>query len=145
MLIEVISSQLEKLLEISEKCKSLTKITETQMNFFSASHASHTRVIEQFSGERARASSLATWRARVEEIVREDAGRFSGFKRQLDELSPAITQLNRRYVRDHHLAREWSGVTREMPKISPAAPKAKTFVSKLKESWQHLLRDRASR
>ena len=43
MLIEVISTQLEKLLEISDKCKSLTKITETQMDFFNSSHKSHLR------------------------------------------------------------------------------------------------------
>jgi len=36
-------------------------------------------------------------------------------------------------------------MTREIKKIDTAAPRAATYVTKLKESWQHLLRDRASR
>ena len=46
---EVIGSQLEKLLEVSEKCKSVTKITQSQMSFVEASHTSHARIMELFS------------------------------------------------------------------------------------------------
>ena len=46
---EVIGSQLEKLLEVSEKCKSVTKITSAQMAFVEASHGSHVRIMELFS------------------------------------------------------------------------------------------------
>ena len=46
---EVIGSQLEKLLEVSEKCKSVTKITSSQMSFVDASHGSHVRIMELFS------------------------------------------------------------------------------------------------
>ena len=38
--------------------------------------------------------------------------------------------------------REWSEVTRDISDISSSAVKARTHVGKLKESWQHLLRDR---
>ena len=46
---EVIGSQLEKLLEVSEKCKSVTKITSSQMSFVEASHGSHVRIMELLS------------------------------------------------------------------------------------------------
>jgi TANK-binding kinase 1 len=145
ILVEVIGSQLERLLEISEKCKSLTKITSSQMAFFNSSHASHVRIMELFSPRTE--ASIEAWKKRVDDlVVSEDAMRFEKCRRQLDELAPAIAQLHRRYVREHQLSREWKDATRELPSsISPAAIKAKTYVSKLKESWQHLLRDRASR
>ncbi|TRY61517.1 hypothetical protein TCAL_11508 [Tigriopus californicus] len=143
MLVEVISTQLEKLLEISEKCKALTKITESQMSFFNASHLSHLRIIEVFS--RNEHESIEDWKKRVDELVRDDLVRFQGYRKQLHDLFPAIEQLNKRYVLEHHLIREWKEVTREINNISPCAIKGKTYVGKLKESWQHLLRDRASR
>ena len=43
------------------------------------------------------------------------------------------------------MTREWSEVTREISNISSSGTKARTHVGKLKDSWQHLLRDRASR
>ena len=43
------------------------------------------------------------------------------------------------------MSREWSEVTREISNISSSGIKARTHVGKLKDSWQHLLRDRASR
>ena len=46
---EVIGSQLERLLEVSEKCKSVTKITSSQMAFVAASHGSHVRIMEMLS------------------------------------------------------------------------------------------------
>ena len=54
-------------------------------------------------------------------------------------------QLHKRYSSEGHLTKEWGEVTREMADISTGGQRATTYVTKLKESWQHLLRDRASR
>lgn len=142
---EVIGSQLEKLLEVSEKCKSVTKITNSQMTFVDASHGSHVRIMELFSPRTE--ASVEAWKKRVDEtVMTDDSARFGKYRRQLDELSAAISQLHRRCITEHQLPREWKDATRELPStIMPAAVKAKTYVAKLKESWQHLLRDRASR
>ena len=87
---------------------------------------------------------------------------------QLTDLSPAVHQLHKRYSSEGHLTKEflfiighmqwysrysseghltkeWGEVTREMADISTGGQRATTYVTKLKESWQHLLRDRASR
>ena len=64
---------------------------------------------------------------------------------QLTDLGPAVHQLHKRYSSEGPLTKEWGEVTREMADISTAAQRATTYVTKLKESWQHLLRDRASR
>ena len=66
-------------------------------------------------------------------------------QRQVGELAPAIGQLYKRIVTERQLGREWSEVTREIANISSSGIKARTHVAKLKDSWQHLLRDRASR
>ena len=92
---EVIGSQLEKLLEVSEKCKSVTKITSSQMSFVDASHGSHVRIMELFSPRTE--ASIEAWKKRVDEtVMTDDSARFGKYRRQLDELSAAITQLHRR-------------------------------------------------
>ena len=63
----------------------------------------------------------------------------------MGELAPAIGQLHKRIVVERQLTREWGEATREIVNISSSATKARTHVGKLKDSWQHLLRDRASR
>ena len=82
---------------------------------------------------------------KLEAVVGEEDLRFSELSQQLSELSPAIQQLNRRCVHDRQLQREWDDAVRDVASLTSFAAKSKTFVAKLKESWQHLLRDRASR
>ena len=83
--------------------------------------------------------------SQVEEISTEEAEGFLKLQSQLTDLGPAVHQLHKRYSSDGHLTKEWGEVTREMADISTAGQRATTYVTKLKESWQHLLRDRASR
>ncbi|XP_067004394.1 inhibitor of nuclear factor kappa-B kinase subunit epsilon [Anabrus simplex] len=73
---------------------------------------------------------------------------LSGLKKQLmSEIAPAIQQLHQRYVAERTLRREWSSATRGFPCPSKArAPaRARTMLDRLRDSWQHLLRDRATR
>ncbi len=150
MLAEVIAMQLEKLLEASDKCKALTKMASAQLDLFERSHRWQLRSSELMTcgGEEKEPSSiLSDWRRQAETLVGEERVRFSTFQRQLSDLSPAIEQLHQRCVREHHLQRHWRDATREQAPsaLAPCAARARTYVAKLKESWQHLLRDRASR
>ena len=159
MLAEVIVGQLEKLQEILDRCKAMTKLTEAQLIFFKASHENQGKILELFS-DTSRDTSLengmnddgmlsetlfAKWSLKLDQFVGEEDVRFTDLSQQLSELSPAISQLNRRCVGDRQLIREWDDVTRDVPLLSSCAAKSRTYVAKLKESWQHLLRDRASR
>jgi hypothetical protein len=49
MLAEVIIRQLEKLQEILDRCKAMTKLTEAQLIFFKASHQNQGKMLELFS------------------------------------------------------------------------------------------------
>lgn len=62
-------------------------------------------------------------------------------------LTLAIQQLYQRYVKEKTLTREWQSATRtfKCPYNNRAPARIKTLVERLRDSWQHLLRDRATR
>ncbi|KDR12239.1 serine/threonine-protein kinase TBK1 [Zootermopsis nevadensis] len=62
-------------------------------------------------------------------------------------LVPAIHQLHQQYVTKHALRNEWSVTTRDLPcpAKTRAPARARTMADRLRDSWQHLLRDRATR
>ena len=49
-LAEVISRNLERLQEVSERCKVMTRLTETQLSYFSASHNATIKTMETLAG-----------------------------------------------------------------------------------------------
>lgn len=65
----------------------------------------------------------------------------------VSDLAPAIQQLYQRYVTEHVLWNEWRDTTYTLscPAKSRAPARARTMVDRLRDSWQHLLRDRATR
>nr|CAG4646065.1 EOG090X01SN [Macrothrix elegans] len=64
---------------------------------------------------------------------------------QATSITPSIKQLHQKIVRDGSLLKEWTSVSRPLSLLNDVCGKATTYVSRLKESWQHLLRDRAAR
>ena len=64
---------------------------------------------------------------------------------QMSSTMPSVQQLNHRVVRDGALAKEWAVASRPASALQGICGKAITYVTRLKESWQHLLRDRAAR
>lgn len=62
-------------------------------------------------------------------------------------LQPAVESLHQRYVTESFLSREWETSTKgvKCPSNTKAPNRAKTLIDRLRESWQHLLRDRATR
>ena len=64
---------------------------------------------------------------------------------QMAAIIPNVQQLNQRVVRDKSLAAEWMSVSRSSSILNGVCGKAATYVFRLKESWQHLMRDRAAR
>ena len=131
-LAEVVGARLERLLETTDKCKALTRMAEAQVALFERSQASQLRALELFSsvasdggggGGGGPPSSVESWRRRSSELASEDAARCGELRRRLDELAPAVEQLNRRHVADHRLVREWKEAIRGAPPLEPAAAK----------------------
>lgn len=65
--------------------------------------------------------------------------------KQMSGVIPGVQQLNQKVLRDESLTKEWSSVSRPSTLLNGVSGKAATYVMRLKESWQHLLRDRAAR
>lgn len=68
-------------------------------------------------------------------------------KELIGGLALVIPQLHTRYVTEQALVREWETCTRglECPFENRGPARARTLVDRLRDSWQHLLRDRATR
>lgn len=68
-------------------------------------------------------------------------------KKLVDNLGLSIQQLHTRHVSDQSLSEEWTTLTRGVVCLtqSRAAARARTYIERLRDSWQHLLRDRATR
>jgi len=65
--------------------------------------------------------------------------------KQMSGVIPGVQQLNQKVLRDGSLTKEWSSVSRPSSLLNGVSGKGATYVMRLKESWQHLLRDRAAR
>lgn len=68
-------------------------------------------------------------------------------KADFTRVSEPIQQLFNRFWTEDQLAREWKTSSREIknPSSNYSSEKAKHLVDRLRDSWQHLLRDRATR
>lgn len=68
-------------------------------------------------------------------------------KEKLHCVNDAVQQLHNRCVREDSVTREWTSLTRKItaPCSTRASFRAKHLVERLRDSWQHLLRDRATR
>ena len=143
---EVISTQLEKLQEMCDRCKSMTKSLDSQVLYFKSSHSCHLKTLDMLTHpDESTSIDASEWIKRLSEACTEEANRLTQLQTKITELTPAIEQLNKKFVTDRQLTREWQEITRDIPVIDTSSIKARTYVSKMKESWQHLLRDRASR
>ena len=143
---EVISAQLEKLQEMCDRCKSMTKSLDSQVLYFKSSHNFHLKTLDMLTHpDESTSIDASEWIKRLTDQCAEEANHKQQLQTKITELTPAIEQLNKKFVTDRQLTREWQDITRDIPVIDTASIKARTYVSKMKESWQHLLRDRASR
>lgn len=68
-------------------------------------------------------------------------------KRTVQGISDPIKQHHNRFVIDDDLNRQWQAANRQIkgPNEERSYERMKHFVERLRESWQHLLRDRATR
>ncbi|XP_049288700.1 serine/threonine-protein kinase TBK1 [Anopheles funestus] len=68
-------------------------------------------------------------------------------KTDFQRVSEPIQQLYGRFVKEESLVREWNSGYRALrtPNKNRDSEKAKSLVNRLRDSWQHMLRDRATR
>lgn len=132
----VVSKDLERVLEQSEKLQAFSRLVRDIVNVVSSSHNA-IRELDTAAENDQSAAAVPDWKAELNTLTQE----------LTDRLAPAIKQLYDRYVTEETLQREWSAASRDVvcPAESRMPEVAKTLVDRLRESWQHLLRDKATR
>lgn len=73
---------------------------------------------------------------------------LENFQKEFKNISSVVQQLYGRYVSEKSLLREeWESNTKSVtcPFETRSPARGQTLVERLRESWQHLLRDRATR
>jgi TANK-binding kinase 1 len=81
----------------------------------------------------------------LENILQLARSHYNDVSNQMTSISPSVKQLCQRVVRDESLAKEWASTNRSFSVLNGICGKSTTYVTRLKDSWQHLLRDRAAR
>jgi hypothetical protein len=81
----------------------------------------------------------------LENIIQLARSHYNDVTNQMTSIGPSVKQLCQRVVRDESLAKEWISTNRTFCVLNGVCGKSTTYVTRLKDSWQHLLRDRAAR
>lgn len=90
---------------------------------------------------------LASGNEIYHEETKQIGQELSSLKTDFTRVSEPIQQLYNRFWTEDQLTREWKTSSREIknPSNNYSNEKAKHLVERLRDSWQHLLRDRATR
>ncbi|XP_034938908.1 inhibitor of nuclear factor kappa-B kinase subunit epsilon [Chelonus insularis] len=140
--IALLSSELTRLTAKTERLRELTKAIEKNCISTERYESIGLQVIKKMS------SISSTPRILKEFENSQWCSELQLTSKQLfNELAPAIAQLYQRYVKDEILRAEWESTTRLLtcPWKTKASHRAATLVDRLRDGWQHLLRDRATR
>ena len=81
----------------------------------------------------------------LENFLQLAKSHYNDLSNQMTSITPSVKQLCQRVVRDESLAKEWANASRSFCALNGICGKSGTYVTRLKDSWQHLLRDRAAR
>ncbi|KAK6617152.1 hypothetical protein RUM44_005483 [Polyplax serrata] len=133
-----ICNDLDRVVAKSEKLKEMTKYVE-RIVFNAAQTDKSTKTLLSLTS-----ISKEPGEGKGNEFTSE----FSTLSRELlSELAPAIQQLHQRYGVEKTLKQEWMKLVKTIncPMECRAPARARTLVERLRDSWQHLLRDRATR
>lgn len=131
----VVSRDLERVLQRSENLQALSSYVRDVVN---VACRSHNAIRELDSSSENPSNTVPTdWKTELNNLTKE----------LTENLAPAIKQLHDRYVIEKTLLRKWTDSSRNV--VCPSETRmpyvARTLVDRLRESWQHLLRDKATR
>ncbi|KOC60157.1 Serine/threonine-protein kinase TBK1 [Habropoda laboriosa] len=131
----LVSAELTRLLEKCQHSKEFTKAIEDTAIAVERSENLAWKVSRKLGNQNT--LEVKNWKKELD----------SKSKELLTELAPAVMQLHQRYVKEGSLRGEWDNIIRGLwcPWVNKASQKATTLVDRLRDGWQHLLRDRATR
>ncbi|KAG7202425.1 hypothetical protein KM043_018736 [Ampulex compressa] len=131
----LLSTELTKVVEKCQHSKDFTKAVEDTAIAVEKSETIARQVLRKFGNQSG--LEIKNWKKEIDLKSKE----------LLTELAPAVMQLHQRYVKEGNLRGEWTNSTRKLrcPWKARASQTAATYVDRIRDGWQHLLRDRATR
>lgn len=132
-------NQLQSLLRLNAHCEEQLLAWNRQLHLWQKFHVIIKDMARLLPGEEIMSSNS------LESFLQLSKSHYSDVSNQMASVTPSVKQLCQRVVRDESLAKEWASTNRACGVISGVSGKSSTYVTRLKESWQHLLRDRAAR
>ena len=144
MFIEMIVGQIKQL---NNRLKHLQSLTNAVSSRFSQLVANHRRflVLTQMVASN-HESTTQPLQDKLEDIINNKVESEKVVRDSLKTILPVTAQLYERVVVGKQLRQQWHPPSASDPiSIDRTPNRAATYVSKLRESWQHLLRDRAAR
>lgn len=138
-------SQMDKMIQTGiEKFVGMSKITLNKLSEKSKNLDEHSQVVFDLAETvELLASSNEIYLDEAKQIGQE----LNSLKEDYTRVSEPIQQLFNRFCTDDQLTREWNTSSREIksPSKNYSNERSKYLVERLRDSWQHLLRDRATR
>jgi TANK-binding kinase 1 len=138
-------SRIDKLIQSGiERFIGLLKVTLNKLSEKSKNLEDVSALVHEFAETlELMAAGNETYHDEIKQIGQE----LAGLKEDFTRVSEPIQQLFNRFWTEDQLTREWKTSSRgiENPSNNYSNEKAKHLVERLRDSWQHLLRDRATR
>lgn len=138
-------SKMDKLIQIGiEKFVGMSRNTLEKLSEKSKNLDEHSQIIFDFAES---VELLASTNEIYLDEAKQIGQELNSLKEDFTRVSEPIQQLFNRFCTDDQLSREWKTSSREIknPSNNYSNERAKYLVERLRDSWQHLLRDRATR
>ncbi|XP_042234136.1 inhibitor of nuclear factor kappa-B kinase subunit epsilon-like isoform X2 [Homarus americanus] len=143
MFIAVIVQELTSLKNQMGHVQALTSAVSDRFSQLVANHRRFLMLTQMCGGNQD--TSSQPLRERLEDLVNNKVDSEKAVRDSLNAIVPVVNQLHERVVSGAQLRRQWQQVRSDAAAVERAPNKAATHVNKMRESWQHLLRDRAAR
>ncbi|KAK7072288.1 hypothetical protein SK128_028032 [Halocaridina rubra] len=143
MFIEVMIQELTKLQNRMGHVQSLSSAVSDRFSQLVANHRRFLMLTQMCGGYQE--ATTQPLRERLEDLVNNKVDAEKSVRESLNNIVPVVNQLYERVVSGRQLSRQWQQGGGDVAAVERAPNKASTYVNKLRESWQHLLRDRAAR
>lgn len=143
MFVEVMIQALSKLQNRMGHVQALTSAISDRFSQLVANHRRFLMLTQMCGGNQE--VTTQPLRERLEDLVNNKVDAEKSVRDSLSNIVPVVNQLYERVVSGRQLSRQWQQGGNDVAAVERAPNKANTYVTKLRESWQHLLRDRAAR
>ncbi|KAK4298908.1 hypothetical protein Pmani_028778 [Petrolisthes manimaculis] len=145
MFVEVMVQELTALKNRLTHVQALTTAISERFSQLVANHRRFLVLTQVCGGGGGGGQDATPLRDRLEDLVDNKVDAEKAVRDSLNAMVPVVRQLYERVVSGGQLKRQWQVGKGGPAGVERAPNKASTYVNKLRESWQHLLRDRAAR